>query len=69
MFVRKEKEEKGRIKDVIGGWGGESERALRKVAQRGGTSYAPAILTHTNINDSDKTVQCDSAGTSASCCC
>lgn len=33
---RKEKEEKGRVKDVIGGWGGESERALRKVAQRGG---------------------------------
>lgn len=33
---RKEKEDKGRIKDVIGGWGGESERALRKVAQRGG---------------------------------
>ncbi|KAG8950963.1 hypothetical protein FRC03_012689 [Tulasnella sp. 419] len=32
---RKEKEEKGHIKDVIGGWGGESERALRKVAQRG----------------------------------
>lgn len=35
---RKEKEEKGRVKDVIGGWGGESERALRKVAQRGGES-------------------------------
>lgn len=33
---RKEREEKGRMKDVIGGWGGESERALRKVAQRGG---------------------------------
>jgi hypothetical protein len=33
---RKEKEDKGRITDVIGGWGGESERALRKVAQRGG---------------------------------
>lgn len=33
---RKEREEKGRIKDVIGGWGGESERSLRKVAQRGG---------------------------------
>ncbi|KAJ7492703.1 Rrp15p-domain-containing protein [Mycena latifolia] len=32
---RKEKEDKGRIVDVIGGWGGESERALRKVAQRG----------------------------------
>lgn len=33
---RKEHEEVGRITDVIGGWGGESERALRKVAQRGG---------------------------------
>ncbi|GBE77774.1 hypothetical protein SCP_0106560 [Sparassis crispa] len=32
---KKEKEDKGRVKDVIGGWGGESERALRKVAQRG----------------------------------
>ncbi|KAL0951307.1 hypothetical protein HGRIS_008014 [Hohenbuehelia grisea] len=32
---RKEKEEKGHITDVIGGWGGEGERALRKVAQRG----------------------------------
>jgi len=33
---KKEHEEVGRITDVIGGWGGESERALRKVAQRGG---------------------------------
>ena len=33
---RKEKEDRGHITDVIGGWGGESERALRKVAQRGG---------------------------------
>ncbi|CCL98282.1 uncharacterized protein FIBRA_00276 [Fibroporia radiculosa] len=32
---KKEKEEKGRIRDVIGGWGGEGERVLRKVAQRG----------------------------------
>ncbi|KAF9496116.1 hypothetical protein BDN71DRAFT_1352279, partial [Pleurotus eryngii] len=32
---RKEQEDKGRIVDVIGGWGGENERALRKVAQRG----------------------------------
>ncbi|KAF8898831.1 Rrp15p-domain-containing protein [Infundibulicybe gibba] len=32
---KKEKEDKGRITDVIGGWGGESKRALRKVAQRG----------------------------------
>ncbi|KAL4241668.1 RRP15 family protein [Abortiporus biennis] len=35
LVEKKEKEENGRIKDVIGGWGGESERALRKVAQRG----------------------------------
>lgn len=33
---RKEREEKGHIQDVIGGWGGERERSLRKVAQRGG---------------------------------
>ncbi|KAF5312680.1 hypothetical protein D9619_003456 [Psilocybe cf. subviscida] len=35
QIEKKEKEDKARIKDVIGGWGGESERALRKVAQRG----------------------------------
>ena len=33
---RKEREEKGHIQDVIGGWGAERERSLRKVAQRGG---------------------------------
>jgi hypothetical protein len=33
---KKEHEEIGRERDVIGGWGGENERALRKVAQRGG---------------------------------
>ena len=36
---KNDKEDKGRITDMIGGWGGESERALRKVAQRGGTHY------------------------------
>lgn len=35
---KKEREDKGHISDVIGGWGGESERALKKVAQRGGRS-------------------------------
>lgn len=35
---RKEKEEKGHVRDVVGGWGAEGERALRKVAQRGGKS-------------------------------
>lgn len=34
---RKEREDRNRVTDVIGGWGGESERALRKVAQRGGS--------------------------------
>jgi hypothetical protein len=36
QIEKKDKEDKGRVTDVIGGWGGESERALRKVAQRGG---------------------------------
>lgn len=40
QIEKKEKEDKGRISDVIGGWGGESERALRKVAQRGGLDSA-----------------------------
>ena len=42
---KKEKEEKNHITDVIGGWGGESERSLRKVAQRGGEhlSYQPYV--------------------------
>lgn len=35
---KKVKEDKGRIKGVIEGWGAESERSLRKVAQRGGMS-------------------------------
>lgn len=36
---RKNKEEVGRIRDVIGDWGVESERTLRKVAQRGGENW------------------------------
>ncbi|KAI5123626.1 hypothetical protein M0805_003440 [Coniferiporia weirii] len=40
---RKEKEEKNHIKDLIGGWGGESERSLRKVAQRGVVKLFNAI--------------------------
>ena len=36
---RKQKEDVGRIRDVIGVWGGESERTLRKVAQRGGALF------------------------------
>lgn len=35
---KKNNEDKARITDVIGGWGGESERTLRKVAQRGGVA-------------------------------
>jgi hypothetical protein len=33
---RKNREDNGRVRDVIGDWGVEGERALRKVAQRGG---------------------------------
>ncbi|EIW86799.1 hypothetical protein CONPUDRAFT_44036 [Coniophora puteana RWD-64-598 SS2] len=40
---KKEKEDKGHVTDVIGGWGGESERALRKVAQRGVVKLFNAI--------------------------
>ncbi len=36
---KKEHEEIGRVRDVIGGWGGENERAIRKVAQRGGELF------------------------------
>jgi hypothetical protein len=43
QIERKEKEDKARIKDVIEGWGGESERALRKVAQRGGKFAHPQL--------------------------
>lgn len=46
LVERKEKEEKGRVKDVIGGWGGESERALRKVAQRGGGRFPSYRIWH-----------------------
>jgi hypothetical protein len=45
QIEKKEKEDKGRIRDVIGGWGGESERSLRKVAQRGGM-YVPSELSY-----------------------
>ncbi|KAI0320338.1 Rrp15p-domain-containing protein [Amylostereum chailletii] len=40
---RKDKEDKGHVRDVIGGWGGESERALRKIAQRGVVKLFNAI--------------------------
>ena len=36
---KKELEEIGRVRDAIGGWGGENERDLRKVAQRGGELF------------------------------
>ncbi|EGO21856.1 hypothetical protein SERLADRAFT_397348 [Serpula lacrymans var. lacrymans S7.9] len=35
QMEKKDREDQGRVKDVIGGWGAESERSLRKVAQRG----------------------------------
>ena len=53
LVSRQEKEDKGRVKDVIGGWGGredgvggqEWERSLRKVAQKGG-QYIHFLLYH-----------------------
>lgn len=44
QLEKKEKEDLRRIKDVIGGWGGESERTLRKVAQRGGKQCIRSII-------------------------
>lgn len=46
QIEKKEKADKGRIRDVIGGWGGESERTLRKVAQRGGAYMLLALSYH-----------------------
>ncbi|KAG8219739.1 Rrp15p-domain-containing protein [Butyriboletus roseoflavus] len=43
QIERREREERGRTRDVIGGWGGESERSLRKVAQRGVVQLFNAI--------------------------
>ncbi|KZT44552.1 hypothetical protein SISSUDRAFT_1039092 [Sistotremastrum suecicum HHB10207 ss-3] len=40
---RKEREDRGRVRDVIGEWGGENERALRKIAQRGVVKLFNAI--------------------------
>jgi hypothetical protein len=48
QIEKKEKEDKARVKDVIGGWGGESERALRKVAQRGGNAMVYLRPSSTN---------------------
>jgi len=57
---RKDREDKGHVSDVIGGWGGESERTLRKIAQRGGRSrnlvcWYPTLTALL----SGKTLQCD----------
>lgn len=44
---KKEHEEMGRVTDVIGGWGGENERSLRKVAQRGGNNASASGINDT----------------------
>jgi hypothetical protein len=56
QIEKKEKEDKGRVTDVIGGWGGESERALRKVAQRGGGCRFP-VATQIDVYCSCQAVQ------------
>lgn len=72
QIEKKEKEDKGRIKDVIGGWGGERERALRKVAQRGGkfsSSFYDLLWSLTRLYSSCEAFQCYSAFASCFCCC
>jgi Rrp15p len=45
---KRSKEEVGRVQDVIGGWGVEGERTLRKVAQRGGKSWPHHMCIHSH---------------------
>lgn len=67
---KKNKEEVARIKDVIGGWGGESERALRKVAQRGGETCPHHLLMYLlKGKQSGQTLQCHPAISSQCSCC
>jgi len=62
QMKKKEEEAKGRIRDVIGGWGAESERGLRKVAQRGGVYLRCSQLVYFAHNFlSREIVQCCSA--------
>jgi len=56
QIEKKEREDKGRIRDVIGSWGGEGERSLRKVAQRGGTYVPLALFTYTERISSGETL-------------
>jgi hypothetical protein len=63
---RKEHEEVGRVTDVIGGWGGENERALRKVAQRGGKPLLSRWFPISDrVADSRSTIQCYYKSTSS----
>jgi hypothetical protein len=68
---RKNKEEVGRIRDVIGDWGVESERTLRKVAQRGGEKWPPhpPVGSFKIKSQSRQTVQCDTTVTGKCRCC
>jgi len=51
--AKQDAEELGRITDIIGGWGVENERALRKVAQRGVIQLFNAIQqTQSQLNHS-----------------
>jgi len=68
QIEKKEKEDKGRIRDVIGGWGGESERSLRKVAQRGGVcvpSDRPIYIENSPVVKLFNTIQQSQAAASA----
>ncbi|KZP00866.1 hypothetical protein CALVIDRAFT_533205 [Calocera viscosa TUFC12733] len=47
---KKDKEEVGHVTDVIGGWGNEGERVLRKTAQRGVVKLFNAIQASQNLS-------------------
>ena len=72
---RKSREQVGRITDVIGGWGAESERTLRKVAQRGGkrqpssSGRAPTEELYIQKSPSGQAVQCHTTVSGKRCCC
>jgi len=68
---RTSKEQVGRIKDVIGGWGAESERTLRKVAQRGGgsASSSSCTLAERIKSSSGQAIQCYTAVSGKRRCC
>ncbi|KZT61324.1 hypothetical protein CALCODRAFT_480040 [Calocera cornea HHB12733] len=60
---RKDKEEVGHVTDVIGGWGNEGERVLRKTAQRGVVKLFNAIQASQNLSAAQQEAKESEKGT------